>query len=309
MTPLPHYENDALAAMSASELIKLLIHDEDRPPRMLIDECARRGETMVEHLREVLAQGHAWDIENDKEDEGEDEIAIENIDGEWWLIHHAVMILGLIPSENAGLLLTDYMRRIDEELDEDLQDWLEGRWPALFFNKPESVLPALRALCDDDALEWYTRHDALDCLIALAQRNGETALEAALDRAAQLAGNESEDWDLRMVTGNTVLNFAPAQHRRLLETLAAEQSGMGTVFNAADVRKTYAAGGGEKEWEQFADPWAFYAPDAIEERQQHWAKIDAAEPETFVRAGPKIGRNDPCPCGSGKKYKKCCLQT
>jgi SEC-C motif-containing protein len=22
--------------------------------------------------------------------------------------------------------------------------------------------------------------------------------------------------------------------------------------------------------------------------------------------GPKIGRNDPCPCGSGKKYKKCC---
>ena len=23
--------------------------------------------------------------------------------------------------------------------------------------------------------------------------------------------------------------------------------------------------------------------------------------------GKKIGRNDPCPCGSGKKYKKCCL--
>lgn len=25
-----------------------------------------------------------------------------------------------------------------------------------------------------------------------------------------------------------------------------------------------------------------------------------------VKAGPKIGRNDPCPCGSGKKYKQCC---
>jgi uncharacterized protein YecA (UPF0149 family) len=23
----------------------------------------------------------------------------------------------------------------------------------------------------------------------------------------------------------------------------------------------------------------------------------------------KIGRNDPCPCGSGKKYKHCCLKT
>jgi preprotein translocase subunit SecA len=28
---------------------------------------------------------------------------------------------------------------------------------------------------------------------------------------------------------------------------------------------------------------------------------------TIQRAGPKVGRNDPCPCGSGKKHKKCCL--
>jgi len=29
-------------------------------------------------------------------------------------------------------------------------------------------------------------------------------------------------------------------------------------------------------------------------------------PATFQRETPKVGRNDPCPCGSGKKYKKCC---
>lgn len=28
--------------------------------------------------------------------------------------------------------------------------------------------------------------------------------------------------------------------------------------------------------------------------------------ETYRREAPRIGRNDPCPCGSGKKYKKCC---
>lgn len=33
---------------------------------------------------------------------------------------------------------------------------------------------------------------------------------------------------------------------------------------------------------------------------------DEYYPETFVRAEPKVGRNEPCPCGSGKKYKKCC---
>ncbi len=27
--------------------------------------------------------------------------------------------------------------------------------------------------------------------------------------------------------------------------------------------------------------------------------------QPFIRQEPKVGRNDPCPCGSGKKYKKC----
>lgn len=31
------------------------------------------------------------------------------------------------------------------------------------------------------------------------------------------------------------------------------------------------------------------------------------ESEPFVRSNQKIGRNDPCPCGSGKKYKHCCM--
>src|SRR5688572_6666553 len=33
---------------------------------------------------------------------------------------------------------------------------------------------------------------------------------------------------------------------------------------------------------------------------------DAVAKAKPVRAGPKVGRNDPCPCGSGKKYKQCC---
>ncbi|MDE6298780.1 MAG: SEC-C domain-containing protein [Muribaculaceae bacterium] len=30
-----------------------------------------------------------------------------------------------------------------------------------------------------------------------------------------------------------------------------------------------------------------------------------AQPKQPAKAGPKVGRNDPCPCGSGKKYKNC----
>jgi preprotein translocase subunit SecA len=42
-----------------------------------------------------------------------------------------------------------------------------------------------------------------------------------------------------------------------------------------------------------------------------WAGARAQSPSrppeaTFRREAPKVGRNDPCPCGSGKKNKKCC---
>ena len=39
-----------------------------------------------------------------------------------------------------------------------------------------------------------------------------------------------------------------------------------------------------------------------------WYYVDGEvpKPETRRHEGPKVGRNDPCPCGSGKKYKKCC---
>ncbi len=36
-------------------------------------------------------------------------------------------------------------------------------------------------------------------------------------------------------------------------------------------------------------------------------EFDDVPEDTFVRFEPKVGRNDSCPCGSGKKYKKCCL--
>lgn len=37
-----------------------------------------------------------------------------------------------------------------------------------------------------------------------------------------------------------------------------------------------------------------------------WCDHDHHHAEPYVRAMPKVGRNDPCPCGSGKKFKKCC---
>jgi SEC-C motif-containing protein len=46
----------------------------------------------------------------------------------------------------------------------------------------------------------------------------------------------------------------------------------------------------------------------FKKEDNRWYFIDGnfIKPETFHRKTEKIGRNDLCPCGSGKKYKKCC---
>jgi SEC-C motif-containing protein len=51
--------------------------------------------------------------------------------------------------------------------------------------------------------------------------------------------------------------------------------------------------------------WRFLDGDSHvhKEGEGHHHHHHATEP--VVREGPKVGRNDPCPCGSGKKYKKC----
>lgn len=70
----------------------------------------------------------------------------------------------------------------------------------------------------------------------------------------------------------------------------------GTVTFAA----RYAQGGTTHEHRELAS----FKKDA----GGRWHFVDAKPPknEPVVREAPKVGRNDPCPCGSGKKHKKCC---
>jgi preprotein translocase subunit SecA len=47
------------------------------------------------------------------------------------------------------------------------------------------------------------------------------------------------------------------------------------------------------------------APSAFAKAERAEAKGGMGDVQTVKREGPKVGRNDPCPCGSGRKYKKC----
>jgi len=66
----------------------------------------------------------------------------------------------------------------------------------------------------------------------------------------------------------------------------------------------------EAELQKIEEPQAptnvqFHHADHDQALQEANADADGGDEQTFVRQGQKVGRNDPCPCGSGKKYKYC----
>lgn len=296
---LPEFPPERLTQFDVEVLADLLHLHEDRLPRTVVDECARRGEPMVDVLARLAADASYW-----REDVS---------GGEWWALFHAVMILGRIPGERAGEALVAFMRRMDAAGDDDLQEWLDGAWPALFANKTDTDVAALRALARDRKVHWYMRLQALDAVVAAAERRGGAEFDQAIDWVAAFAADETEQWDLRLIGATSLLAFPRERHRPLLDELARRQSRREAAFTAEEVAKAYQGEPRSPDWRERADPWTFYEPEAIAERQARWAQM-AAEAEaaeqpaaaaTYTRALPKVGRNDPCPCGSGKKFKHC----
>ncbi len=65
-------------------------------------------------------------------------------------------------------------------------------------------------------------------------------------------------------------------------------------------------GASRKESAQITDAKLQQEQNAIELVDGKISPKEGGINKTIVNEGPKIGRNDPCPCGSGKKYKNCC---
>ena len=83
-----------------------------------------------------------------------------------------------------------------------------------------------------------------------------------------------------------------------LEIVATENGGKNDTKGTVEFKARYKQDGEEVVHHEYS---SFVKQDGS------WFFHDGHTPSaTVVRESPKIGRNDPCPCGSGKKFKKCC---
>jgi uncharacterized protein YecA (UPF0149 family) len=267
-------------------------------------------------------------------------------DAGYWLPLHAVMILGLRDTQAAGLALADALQKCTESAS-DLGDWFAGFWPALLRNKPDSISRAFQSLFRKRADNEYCRIVSADVLTAIAQRRGADALNGMLSQLAGVVADQSETMEFRQYMARLLLDFPRDEYRSLLESMADLKSDVGVLYSRSDVETAFADKEDSPEWEEFTDPWQFYSEESIAERAESGdgdddeddgsdgdeseadlAASDAEFADTIVRDKPisvwpiaqssnqssqssgqptRTGRNDPCPCGSGKKYKKCCL--
>jgi preprotein translocase subunit SecA len=79
------------------------------------------------------------------------------------------------------------------------------------------------------------------------------------------------------------------------------------VVNQEQLERKHYASEMKESRPAFVMPRAADAPAPMDEREMYANSPEGPQKvETYKRDQPKIGRNDPCPCGSGKKYKKCC---
>ncbi len=317
------------AGLSTAELIDLLFKEEDRVTVAHMQELVRRGDEALPRLREILQNEDYW---------------YEGQHGDFWIVYHAMTLIGLIRKpEDLAFLMSKLMdafyadnnwviqilpavfERFGEAASEPLmnfiiqersgykdnQDYGQARYKAaVALARLARAYPAQHERIFNFLSELYTdpQEDdvlflsfAADSLVQLDRKRGLAALRAAYDRQAVSKNLIGSYGDFVSSLGNPEYH-----HYHELE------------LNLLDFYQPKAIAERQKRWkEETANPEQLYWEPGSPPPKNAPAPWQLDEPEPVVPGGyevaktgsvinpGKVGRNDPCPCGSGKKYKKC----
>jgi uncharacterized protein YchJ len=316
-------EDDVMKVNIADELLDALEHAGRTPDLDLIRTCLERREELTPGLLEMLASGAdpGWDDD----------------DPRWYREIHAGLLLIAFREPAALPIFTEIYR--DEER-EVLWEWFDTQLPAY---GPLATQWAIDLLNDDTATE-YGRGVSTEILTAIALNHPDERERIVEALRAQLPPLD-EDGNLILPDVSPNWTWVASALASLRDTVSQPQivalyeAGLMDEFVMGDL-KAYLAHFKPDAPEPLAarygrDVMQTYewlhrqAAQEAEQRakaeqrrteQRHAASQPApsmpepssysppAQPQTFVRSGPKVGRNDPCPCGSGRKYKHCCMK-
>ncbi len=283
--------------LTDEELRKLLFNEEDRLSRAAVDEFIRRGERMTPMIAEIVCDQLNWDEKFPR----------------WWAVIHATYILGAIATEQTIIPLLRALRLADAF---DC-DWVTQEMPSILGRLGPAAVDPLKAMAADQTNGWFIRAVVMEGLTLIAWRNPALKKEISAFIDSIFSDTKTEP-ETKKFAGGTLLDFRDEEYKKKLLAFGREERKRKDEnffypahFFENDVLEAYSADG--KYMGRYERDWlTFYDKEAIEERQKRWEEEDkkdslnADDNGTITRTNTKIGRNEPCPCGSGKKYKKCC---
>ena len=306
------------------DLISDLIESGDRAPMELVKAIINKGEEAIERLSELITDRYFWYTEDEDE---------------WWAPIHAVKILGAMRNEKAIPALLVCLKRFEEYPDNPASEWIEQDLIEAFRQiGPASIKPLMEYIKNNPEEYWYSRAVASTALVYLASDYEEKRAEILEFLHSLLKEGNIQDVDFLSLLVCHLLDLCDPSSRPVIEEAFKKDLIDEFVVTLQEVKKAYKKGPDIPNRLDF-DFLEFYTPEAISARQKEWERrewelekeeeeerrlerLELLEQEqrqrlieegyeidkygTVRRKAPKIGPNDPCPCGSGKKYKKCC---
>ena len=309
-------------SLSADQLLAKLEQAGRTPDLDLVRTCLERREELTPSLLDMLAGrvDESWDDD----------------DPRWYREVHAGLLLIAFREPAALPIFAEIYR--DEEQD-DLIEWFSTELPAY----GPALTPMAIEMLDDPSARRYARISSTEFLAAVAwhhPRERERILEALRAYLLPLAedGTLITEPDARRPAflwpwaavalaslRDTVSQpqvIALYEQGLMDETIIGDLNDYLACFEpdacpplvasySLDILETYdrlhrwAAQEAERQAEakQRELTWQ---PTSVPAVPQATGYDQPAQPQTYIRSQPKVGRNDPCPCGSGRKYKRCC---
>ncbi len=212
-----------------------------------------------------------------------------------WAPMHAWRALGQMQAETSALPLLAFLKASgeDEAAIEEL--------PVVFGMIGRSAIPHIAGFLSDGALPVISAATAMGGLKEIARRHPECRGECVGILADMLDRHVQTDPTINGFAVSSLIDMAAVEAIEAIRT--AYQRDSVDISICGDVEDVEVELGLR---ERRATP----APRYHMLPMGGLARPDAnrIQQSSHIAGHSKVGRNDPCPCGSGKKYKKCCLQ-
>lgn len=286
-----HQHAEDYARMSTPELIERICSYQAGVPLELAQAVVARGSEAVPALCEIVSSEEWW--------RNQDSAAAI----------HAMHLLGAIGDPSAASALLAPMER------DEPSDFLTENMPGILARLGIEALSVLRRFVDDPDQDTILRSVVYTGLVGMAILQPELRDQVkAIGRELALSCLKERNLFPAGI-GLSLAGYRDSTDVELLHQLYHNQLWDDRYFcNWRDIEKTSSRGLTDHDVEHATrDPMLYFAPAEQARLGELWREYEASaklapDPLTPVAAppGPKVGRNAPCPCGSGKKYNKCC---